>query len=225
MVPCPNRRDMLAVGDFLAHIAPLSGHDPLSPAEASQLHVKIIELLLDNTVDFSLLKFLSRFWTPDSYDELVEERNIEHQCGYPVCRQLPELRVRRPLHGDSKRYQIYLRKPLMILPNTFSLQYCCKLHYQALLFYRNQLLAEAVFARKEIMVQPPFPDLAGFFENGISCLEEVLAKHREMKSQGKTLAEVIALMNGLSVLDEGDTLELVQMIHDFEIIEHLTETA
>lgn len=217
----------LTIDQFLPHVAPYSGKETLAPSEASQLLLKIAELVLDYTVDITLLKFLSRFFTQQLYDETVEERNIEHQCGYPLCQKLPQHKVRRPSHLNggmetSTRYQIWNRKPSMILPNTYLSQYCCKDHYQASLFYRNQLLLEALFLRKNILVLPPFPDVAGpWYENNISCLEEVLAKHRELKEQGKSLSDVIAMMNGLSVADgEADTSGLVKLIEDFEIVEN-----
>lgn len=218
---------LLTVESFLDHLKPYANKDMLTPAEASQIQLRIAELVLDHTIDITLLKFLSRFLTQNSYDELVEERNIEHQCGYPVCSKSPKHQVRRLSHLNgametATRYQIWNRKPSMILPNTYLSQYCCKEHYQASLFYRNQLSLEAVFARKDILVVPPFAATASvWYENNITCLEEVLAKHRELKEQGKSLGDVIAMMNGLSVADgDKDTAELVRMIEDFEIVEN-----
>lgn len=148
---------------------PYANKELLTPAEALQLSLLITELLVDDYVDYSLLKFLSRFLTQQSYDEIIEERNIEHECGYPLCNNQPKLLVRRlSLNsngtttalmsdvGASTKYQIYNRKPSIILPNTYKSQYCCKDHYQASIFYRNQLSNEAIFARKDIMVIPPF---------------------------------------------------------------------
>lgn len=231
--------ELLTVESFLPHITGLANKDTLSPGEASRLLLLITELLLDHFVDLQLLKFLSRFLTPQIYDEIIEERNIEHQCGYITCNKSPKQNVRRLSvisNGSAStlpafaspgasatsmtKYQIYNRKPSMILPNTYLSQYCCKEHYQASLFYRNQLSLEAVFARKDIMVAPPFPAIRSWYENTITCLEEVLAKHRELKEQGKTLGEVITMMNGLSVSeDDKDTNELIKLIEDFEIVE------
>lgn len=219
--------DILTLDAFLGQLAPYANKDMLTPAEASLLQLKIAELVLDHTIEIPLLKFLCRFLTQQSYDELVEERNIEHQCGYPVCNKSPKHQVRRLSHlgtGSMElatRYQIWNRKPSMILPNTYLSQYCCKEHYQASLFYRNQLSQEAVFARKEILMVPPFPTVVGaWYENNVTSLEEVLAKHRELKEQGKSIGEVIAMMNGLSVAEgDKDTAELVKLIEDFDIVE------
>lgn len=224
----------LTLEQFLPYLEPYYNKETLGPAEASQLLLKIAELILDNTVDIILLKFLGRFLTPQTYDEALEERNIEHQCGYPVCQNLPQQKVRRlssiarGAHGDSGTlYQIYNRKPSMILPNTYLLQYCCKEHYQASQFYRNQLSAEAIFLRKNITVIPAYMSQdPTWYENSITCLEEVIAKHRQLRKQGKTLTDVIAMMSGLAVLDTANNTELQQLVDliedfgDFEIVDH-----
>lgn len=212
---------MLTVETFLPHLAPFANKDVLTPGEASRVLLIITEAVLDHRVDLPLLKFLSRFLTQESYDEIVEERNIEHQCGYMTCQQSPVHKTRRlSLFGGDTKFQIYNRKPSIILPNTFLSQYCCKDHYQASLFYRNQLSSEALFARKDIMMVPPFPvGAGGWYENKIACLEEVLAKHRELRSEGKSLSDVITMMSGLLVSEDPETGELVRMIEDFEIVE------
>lgn len=226
--------DTLTLDAFLSLLAPYANRDMLAPSEASSLQLKIAELVLDHTIDIPLLKFLSRFLTQTSYDELVEERNIEHQCGYPLCNKSPQHKVRRLSHGSngscietSTRYQIWNRKPLMILPNTYLSQYCCKDHYQALVFYRNQLSQEAVFSRKDITIVPPFASVSGpWYENNITCLEEALAKHKELKKQGKSLMEVIAMMSGLTVADgnEEESAELAKLMQNIDIVEHESET-
>ncbi|GEQ72101.1 hypothetical protein JCM33374_g5787 [Metschnikowia sp. JCM 33374] len=219
--------ETLTVEDFIKQLGPISGKELLSPTESSQLQLKIAELVLDYCVDIPLLKFLSRFLTPQLYDELVEEKNIEHQCGYLLCGQLPKREVRRSssiagAFETSTKFQIYNRKPSIILPNTYLSQYCCKEHYQASLFYRNQLSSESLISRKSIMDVPPFANISGvWYENNITCLEEVLAKHKELKQQGKSLGDVIAMMNGLSVADgDNETADLVKLIEDFDIIEN-----
>lgn len=229
--------DTLTLENFLPFLEPYANKETLNPAEASQLLLKIAELILDYTVDILVLKFFSRFLTPEAYDEALEERNIEHQCGYPVCKKLPQHKVRRSsvlcpgVYGGEPhtRYQIYNRKPSMILPNTYLSQYCCKEHYQASHFYRNQLSSEALFLRKNVTMIPPFgnPDPT-WYENSITCLEEVIAKHRELREQGKSLTDVIAMMSGLAVLDTANNNEIAQLVEliedfeDFEIVDHET---
>lgn len=223
--------ELLDLQSFIPKLSTFSSEELLTPIEASKLLFTITELLIDHYVDYPLLKFLSRFLTQESYDDIVEERNIEHQCGYILCNQTPKQQVRRLSshsngvtvcsNGGETKFQIYNRKPSIILPNTFLSQYCCKDHYQASLFFRNQLSQEAVFARKNIMVAQPFPQdyPSSWFENGITSLEEILAKHRELKSQGKSIADVVKMMNGLSMEDDQEAEELIKLIEDFEIVE------
>lgn len=206
--------NLLTLDIFIKHL-PAPNGDVLTPGESSRLQLAITELFVDNYSTLDLLKFLSRFLTQQTYDEIIEERNIEHQCGYLICDKSPTQQVRRSSEVDS-RFQIYNRKPTMILPNTYRSQYCCKDHYQASIFYRNQLSNESVFARKDILMVSPF-GREGFYETAITGLEEVLEKHRELKELGKSISEVISMMSGLSV-GEGQE-ELVKLIEDFEIVE------
>ena len=72
------------------------------------------------------------------------------------------------------------------------------------------------------MVVPPFQGGRNWYENSITLLEEVIAKHKELKQEGKTMAEVVAMMNGLSVTGDEmneDTNQLIKLIEDFEIVE------
>ncbi|KAI5968587.1 hypothetical protein CANMA_002332 [Candida margitis] len=212
--------ELMTIEKFLPYLEPYANKELLTPAEALQLSLLITELLVDDYVDFGLLKFLSRFLTQQSYDEIIEERNIEHECGYVFNGTTPASRTDA---GASTKYQIYNRKPSIILPNTYKSQYCCKDHYQASVFYRNQLSNEAVFARKDIMVVPPFQGGSRYwYENSITCLEEVIAKHKELKEEGKSMAEVVAMMNGLNVNGDEmneDTNQLIKLIEDFDIVE------
>lgn len=225
---------MLTIDTFLKFLKPFWGKEPTIPTEvASQVQLIIAELLVDNTTDLQLLKFLSRFLTQQAYDEIVEEKNIEHQCGYPPCNNSPKQHVRRlSTGGDSSKsevvssikYQIYNRKPSMILPNTYLSQYCCKDHYRASLFYRNQLSLESIFARKDIFTADPFPSdhPSYWYENGTKCLEDVLKIHKDLKGQGKSLADVISMMSGLSMEENSitqETKDLIKLIEEFEIVE------
>lgn len=228
--------ELLTLESFIQHLESFANKELLTTTESIKLQLIITELLVDYYVDFKLLRFLSRFLTQQTYDEIIEERNIEHQCGYILCSNTPKQMVRRLSMnsngitsasiqdpGASTHYQISNRKPTMILPNTYLSQYCCKEHYQALIFYRNQLSNEAIFARNNIMIIEPFPlHLPTWYENSITCLEEVIAKHKELKQHGKSLSEVIAMMSGLSVADHEtnqETNDLAKLIEDFEIVE------
>ncbi|KAI5963010.1 uncharacterized protein KGF55_002802 [Candida pseudojiufengensis] len=232
--------ELLTLDSFLPYLRPYQGKELLSPQESLKISLLITEILIDTYIDFNLLKFLSRFLTVESYNDIIEERNIEHKCGYFLCNLQPKSLVRRLSlnsngtttasslleSGASTKYQIYNRKPSIILPNTYMSQYCCKEHYQSSIFYRNQLSTEALFARNNILVILPFQGPSNWYENSITLLEEVIAKHKELKQQGKSMAEVIALMNGLNVHEDemnDETNQLIKLIEDFEIVEKETD--
>lgn len=203
--------DPLSLETFVQSINPIGHNDPPTPADAQRIQLAIAEAMVDSYASPQLLKFLGRFLTQQTYDEVVEERNIEHECGYLICNRSP-LSTRQ---SSPSKYQIYNRKPSMVLPNTYLSQYCCKEHYQALIFYRNQLLNEALFLRKGVLTEP----IGSLSYERITFLEDVLSKHRELKDEGHSLLDVVAMMSGLTVDDKDDTNELVRLIEDFEIVE------
>ncbi|CCE82606.1 Piso0_002338 [Millerozyma farinosa CBS 7064] len=221
----------LDTSTFLKYISPYWGKELLTPADCSNISLIITELMIDNRADLGLMKYLSRFLTQQSYDEIVEEKNIEHKCGYILCNNSPKQHIygsdRATNYGitanqASTKFQIYNRKPSMILPNTYLSQYCCKDHYQASLFYKNQLSNEAIFIRKGIVTEQPFPadKSSNWYENGITCLEEVLIKHKELKEHGKSLADVISMMSDLSVDETSQRVDdLIKLVEDLEVVE------
>lgn len=220
--------ELITLESFVQRLHPFAAEDFVNPQDTSRLHLWLTELLVDHYVQFPLLKFLSRFLTQLALDDIIEERNVEHSCGYILCDKAPKQQVRRMSNCTTPvdtKFQISNRKPSMILPNTYLSQYCCKEHYQALIFYRNQISNEALFARKDILTAPPFPEEypSNWYEKGITCLEEVIQAHKREK--GKTILEVITMMNGLSVDDEApsqETNQLIKLIQDFEIVENET---
>lgn len=228
--------ELITLETFIQRLKPFAHQDFVNTSDISRLHLWLTELLVDHYVEFPLLKFLSRFLTQQVLDDIIEERNIEHICGYIVCDKAPKQQVRRmsncatniPIMAATTtdtKFQISNRKPSMILPNTYLSQYCCKEHYQASIFYRNQISNEALFARKDILSAPPFPEQypGNWYEKGITCLEEVIAAHRELKEKGKSISEVVAMMNGLSMNDKNpsnETNQLIKLIQDFEIVEN-----
>jgi len=223
--------ELLLLDAFINHLRQFPSEDFVSPSDCSKLHLLITELLIDHYVELPLLKFLSRFLLQQVYDDIIEERNIEHYCGYVLCDQAPSHQVRKLSSGTndydvSTKFQISNRKPSIILPNTYLSQYCCKEHYQASLFYRNQLSNEALFTRKSILIASPFPQdyPSNWYENGITSLEDVISKHNELKDKGKSLSEVITMMNGLSLdlTPSSGTNQLIKLIQDFEIMENET---
>lgn len=225
--------ESLTIDRVTQYLLPFANKEILTPGEATRLCLILTELLVEHTVDVPLMKFLSRFFTQEIYEDIIEERNIEHLCGYLLCDQKPRGKLglfkfdgKNIVVDDPRRFNQYERdvyKKKLLWPRIYISSFCNRDHYRASLFYRNQLSDEAIFARKDIMIAPPFPSQYPdrWYEKNIICLEEVLAKHDELKEEGKTLSEVVSMMSGLEVSEEKEkeTDDLVKLIKDLEIVE------
>lgn len=62
----------------------------LTQKESEKIQMSLLSFLID-TVDLYFLKFSARFLTPDDFEEVVNERNIVHICGYPLCSNIPKV--------------------------------------------------------------------------------------------------------------------------------------
>ncbi|CAI5760564.1 unnamed protein product [Candida verbasci] len=195
----------LTLNDFISQLSDYHGKETMTSKESSNLQIIIVELLIDNTIsDFKLFKFLSRYLTLQFYNEIIEERNIEHKCGYFMC-------------NNTNSNQLYNRKPSMVLPMTWKNKYCCKEHYQSSIFYEKQLGNEMIMLRDGIFTTEPFPENKPlYYENNITCLEEII---NEQNKTGKSLSEIIELMSGLTIEKKDNTGELIKLVEDFELVE------
>lgn len=137
----------------------------LTPFEALNLTIKLIDILSETNCDEYFLKLISRFLTRQSYEELITERNINCLCGYPLCDKPPG-RIRDVYSEGSKISQ-------SMMPYSYLQSYCCKRHYQCSEFYMTQLSDEAIFARENIGTVE-FGKM-NKYEGGIKLLEEILS--------------------------------------------------
>lgn len=144
-------------------------------------------LLFTDSVDIYFFKFASRFLTPESYDEIVNERNIEHTCGYPLCFNHPR--------ATNGQYKIDYNKKGLLLGDPDLTKYCCKQHAKASRFYRHQLSHEPVFLRNDIAYMPynklPYESHTAVFEEieAISRLSKIsLAQAAVLFAQEAVLA-------------------------------------
>lgn len=124
-------------------LGPFQKHRQLSIREAEIISLEIIELLCDSHCkDEATLKYLARLITPATYQDLLDERNLNKKCGYPMCNRQPE-RLRDPFSIDytTKRF-LWENNPYAYLSI-----YCSKFHFRCSQFYEVQLSDEALFAR------------------------------------------------------------------------------
>jgi hypothetical protein len=159
----------------------------LTPKEANQLTFRITELLMMHNCDSRLLRLLARYLSRKAYEELVEERVIEHYCGYPLCK-----------YRDEKKIRDIEVNPLvksLRMPRYYNSRYCGKNHFLCSEFYKSQLGTDALFMRVNLDV-PWFAH--GSIENEVILLDEYLT----MKDQGAIAGDlntVIDMLRDLNV--------------------------
>lgn len=188
----------ITIDSFKFQLLQFSHPGTLTPGEASKLTLLLLEALSDDCCDAFFLKFCSRFFSKDSYTELLEERNINKLCAYPLC----------------LKEQARARTTNLGLPYEYLKLYCTKTHFQCSEFYKSQLSPEALFARKDVTVES-YGSMQ--YEMGIMLLEEVLQE----RQKGTSLRQVLEGLGGLSINQEQDEKvdKLNAMLEDIEIVE------
>lgn len=124
-------------------LTPYQKHRQLSMKEAQDMTLDILSTLCDSQVsDEDTLKWLARFITPESYMDLMDERNLNKLCGYPMCHHPPE-RGRDPfaMSPVTKKF-LWENNPYAYLS-----RYCSKFHFRCSEFYQVQLSDDALFTR------------------------------------------------------------------------------
>lgn len=150
----------LSVSDFHSNIvSPYRQPGYLSPGKAELLTLDIIDLLSDAECEPLVLKQLAKFLTVETYVNLMDERTINHLCGYPACAKSPERScANNPLRVLSSNMKMYNENPLhkgqnkakLLTPFSYLNNYCSKEHYQCSSFYQTQLSDDALFTRENL---------------------------------------------------------------------------
>lgn len=117
----------------------------ITQLECYKLSFSLLPLLLD-TVDPYFLKFCSRFLTPSDFEEVIDERNISHTCGYPLCSKIPT--------NNQGKYKIDFKSSHFSIIHPYLTKFCSKEHAQSATFYQKQLSDESVFLRKDVCYLP-----------------------------------------------------------------------
>ncbi|KAF5115279.1 hypothetical protein DV454_002429 [Geotrichum candidum] len=133
----------------------------LTQLECYKLSFALLPLLLE-TVDPYFLKFCARFLTPDDFEEVIDERNISHTCGYPLCSKVPT--------NNKGKYKIDFKSSQFSIVHPFLTKFCSKEHAQSATFYKKQLSDESVFLRRDICY---LPYGKSHYERQIALLEEL----------------------------------------------------
>ncbi|CDR46233.1 CYFA0S22e01530g1_1 [Cyberlindnera fabianii] len=207
------------IDGFKESLLPFSHPGNLTPAEANRLNLALVEELSDNVCDKFFLKFASRFLTKAQYAEIVEERNINRYCGYPLCQQHQDR-----INSTSRARNAHL------LPYAYLSAYCSKRHYQCSEFYRTQLSDEAVFARKDVTVEPYGSQRMKSYELDTTLLEEVLDEYDKRVTDGSqtSVMDIVRSLDSLSLngkhkaqqSNEEVMENMGKMLEDIKIVEN-----
>lgn len=127
-------------------LIPYQKHRQLSMKEAQSLTLDILSILCDGQVkDEDTLIWLAKFLTPDTYSDLMDERNLNKLCGYPMCHASPE-RERDPFEMSKVTKQFLWENN----PYAYLSRFCSKYHFRCSQFYQVQLSDDALFSRTGI---------------------------------------------------------------------------
>ncbi|KAK3604385.1 hypothetical protein CHS0354_011871 [Potamilus streckersoni] len=102
---------------------------------------RIVERLLDNPITEEFLTDVAHYITPSHYADVVEERGIANQCGYPLCpNQLGNV-PKKKFHISTKTNKVYdisQRK-----------NFCSNRCYQASILFEKQISSSPVWSRDD----------------------------------------------------------------------------
>lgn len=127
-------------------LTPYQKHRQLSMKEAQSTSLDILTLLCDGQIsDEDTLKWLARLITPEAYMDLMDERNLNKLCGYPMCQHPPE-RERDPFEMSPTTKQFLWENN----PYAYLSRFCSKFHFRCSQFYQVQLSEDALFSRTGI---------------------------------------------------------------------------
>ncbi|CEP63073.1 putative protein-serine/threonine phosphatase LALA0_S07e01794g [Lachancea lanzarotensis] len=170
-------------------LKPFQSHRQLSIKEADTLSLEILDLLSQSDCkDRQTLKYLANFLTIETYHDLIEERNLNRKCGYPLCTR-SQNRVRDPYGGNATATRFLQENN----PYAYLSHYCSKFHYRCSQFYEVQLTEEALFVRIGVHLDDEVKGNLPKLQN-ISLLEELI--------QGEELGQqdLMSIVSGIGQL-------------------------
>ncbi|XP_072016330.1 putative RNA polymerase II subunit B1 CTD phosphatase RPAP2 [Amphiura filiformis] len=102
---------------------------------------RIVERLLDNPIEEDFLVDCAKFITPSHYTDVVQERAIVKQCGYPICNN--------PLTSVPKQKYHISMKTNKVYDITDRKNFCSAYCYKASKYYCTQLSESPVWTREK----------------------------------------------------------------------------
>ncbi|QLQ79580.1 hypothetical protein HG537_0C02270 [Torulaspora globosa] len=204
-------------------LSPFQNHRQLSMREAETLSLELVGILCDSYCkNGDTLKYVARFLTQDTYQDILDERNLNKMCGYPMCAKAPE-RVRDPFSiSDNTRKFLWENNPYAYLST-----YCSKFHFRCSQFYQVQLSDEALFARTGVhLIAQSAPEEAKIADKYQITLFEELLREKASEDDVKSLImglKRLGIQNGEVESSENDQQmqeDLSKWLSDIKIVEN-----
>ncbi|CCD22528.1 putative protein-serine/threonine phosphatase NDAI_0A03710 [Naumovozyma dairenensis CBS 421] len=112
-----------------AVLRPHQMHQQLAGYDADTIVYQLITLLINsNCIDETTLKYITRFFTPETFQMLVLQRINNKRCGYPLC----DKPVSHINHSDAFS--------LINTKTSYFNKFCSDLHMKSTSFLQAQLL-------------------------------------------------------------------------------------
>lgn len=199
-------------------------HKQLTVKEAEEISLELIDALCDSYCqDEVTLQYLSMFFTPHMYQDLLDERNLNKKCGYPMCNRSPE-RIRDPFGVDDNTKKFLWENN----PYAYLSIYCSKFHFRCSQFFQVQLSDESLFARTGVhLVNQSIQEQEQLNEKyGVILFEQLLRE----KASENDMKSLIAGLRRLGIKNDNDNgtrngedqfeTDLSKWLSDIKIVEH-----
>lgn len=190
-----NCEHLISINEVFKLLEPYANISLLSAKDSNTIVFNLIELLMENSCNSTTLKYLSRLLTPESYEDLITERIINHYCGYPLCSYYSKSNINLP----SKKT---LADKFKIL-RSYNSKFCSKKHYQCSEFYKRQLNKDALWIRNNIFQLPL--NYENSYESKIILLDDVFEDKENNKNQNEKIDEIINLLKSMKVDESSNT--------------------
>ncbi|KAL6945410.1 hypothetical protein ACO0QE_002862 [Hanseniaspora vineae] len=203
---------MTTLKDLKTIVQPYTKHKQLSIRESEDL---TLDLLLnfseEDAADAETLQKMGLLLTKKSYMDLIDERNINKKCGYPLCPS----QVNRVTDLYSRKNSI-MSKSNITNPYAYLTQYCSKWHSQCSQFYHIQLSDEALFSR--------IGEHLKIYEDENEYTDVELLEDMMEKNNRKDIVDLVSNLQQLRLSGDSEvnieTEQLAEMMEDFKIVEH-----
>ncbi|SCW04338.1 LAFE_0H11342g1_1 [Lachancea fermentati] len=184
---------MATIDDIKVHILkPYQDHRQLTIKEGEQISLELLDYLCQSFCkDLATLRYLANFFTKETYQDLIDERNLNKRCGYPMCNQ-SQGRIRDPYGGNSFATKFLQQNN----PYAYLSSYCGKFHYRCSQFYQVQLSEEALFGRVGVHLDDYHPK-DDRWKSKITLLEDIIGEKRSNED------DLLNVIHGIDQLNIG----------------------